>query len=320
MVSCALLVRQLGPFDVIESPDWMAEGLLISKVGSAPVVCDLHGSVPYLGDFGSDPQRRDNEMASRLENWAVESADFITSPSLVLMDLYREFGWKLAGPRRVVRHPISFDDWIPKVEASQTSPIVLCPGRVEHRKGQDILVEAMRILRRDLADAKLVLIGASAGSVNGIEYADWLRQVADRNGVKLTLVPHLARRDLAEWYDRARVVVVPSRRDNFPVVVQEAMAMARPVVTTASCGACEVLDDSCGAVVSPEDPESLADALRRFLMDAETAGAAGRAARDRVVEVCHPESVARQKIECYEEAIVGRQKRRFRRVRQSATR
>jgi len=314
MISCSLLVRGLGPFDVIECPDWMAEGLLIAKVGSTPVVCDLHGSVPYLGDIGVGLQRRDNRMAARLESWAVASADLVTSPSQVLVDLYSEFGWKLPGAQRIVRHPIAFDDWNYTVDASQTAPIVLCPGRIEHRKGQDVLVEAMRVLCRDVADAELVLVGASAGSVNGIDYADWLRLTADRAGVNLRGVQHLARQDLAAWYERARVVAVPSRRDNFPVVVQEAMAMARPVITTTSCGAREVLDDSCGAVVKPEDPDSLADALRTFLVDAETAGAAGRSARDRVAEVCHPGIVARQKVECYEAAILGSTNRRLRQV------
>ncbi len=68
---------------------------------------------------------------------------------------------------------------------------------------------------------------------------------------------------------RASVLVLPCRRaasgdmDGVPMVLMEAMALGRPVVTTRLSGIPELVDDSVGWLVPPDDPAALIAALRQ---------------------------------------------------------
>ena len=83
--------------------------------------------------------------------------------------------------------------------------------------------------------------------------------------------------DLVGWLDppalrerlaQATALVLPSRRENYPLVLLEAMAAGVPVVATRVGGIPEMIDDgSSGLLVPPEDPDELAVALARVSKD-----------------------------------------------------
>lgn len=74
-------------------------------------------------------------------------------------------------------------------------------------------------------------------------------------------------KELAEIYTAADVFVNPTREDNFPTVNIEALACATPVVTFATGGSPECIDESCGIVVPVDDKEGL---LREIVRVCET--------------------------------------------------
>ncbi|MFD9880407.1 glycosyltransferase [Streptomyces alboflavus] len=91
-----------------------------------------------------------------------------------------------------------------------------------------------------------------------------------------------AAEDTAPWYRAADVVVQPSRWEGMALAPLEAMACARPVVLTDVDGARESLPPAhhAHALVPPEDPDALADALTALLRDPalrESLGTQGRA-------------------------------------------
>lgn len=89
-------------------------------------------------------------------------------------------------------------------------------------------------------------------------------------GTDVRLLGH--RTDIAELLAAADVVVLPSRWEGSPLVVQEAMAAGRPLVATAVGGIPDLVGD--GAVlVPPGDPVALATAVSRLLDDPAAAGA-----------------------------------------------
>ncbi|OLF17160.1 glycosyltransferase family 4 protein [Actinophytocola xanthii] len=149
---------------------------------------------------------------------------------------------------------------------------LLCPASVTPRKGQDLLVEALA----EVAD--LPFTCDLVGSVDrDPEYVDRVRRLVADHGladrVRLTgpMAP-LPDARLAELFDRADLVVLPSRRETFGMVVTEALARAVPVLTTAVDALPETLGHSPGGevpgiLVPPEDPHALAEALRRWLTE-----------------------------------------------------
>jgi len=119
------------------------------------------------------------------------------------------------------------------------------------------------------------------------EAATGLPLVVVGDGPLRTLFPDAAGfvppRELGSWYERAAVVVVPSRREGYGMVAREAMAYARPVVATPVGGLVDVVeDDVTGLLVPPGDPAALRAALERLLVDAGLRARLGAAARARV--------------------------------------
>jgi len=79
--------------------------------------------------------------------------------------------------------------------------------------------------------------------------------------------------------------VLPSRKENMPQVLLEAMAMARPVVSTATIGVREVLEDGVsGFVVPTGDVEALADRVRVLAANPRLRETMGERARERILQ------------------------------------
>jgi glycosyltransferase involved in cell wall biosynthesis len=93
--------------------------------------------------------------------------------------------------------------------------------------------------------------------------------------------------DVPHYLVAADVVAVPQRATTdtvgqVPAKIFDAMALARPIVSTAVSMIPEILE-GCGVLVPPGDAVALAASLRRLLDDPDTAAALGRRARER----CH---------------------------------
>lgn len=106
-------------------------------------------------------------------------------------------------------------------------------------------------------------------------------------------------------YQRAAIVVVPSRREGYGMVAREAMAHGRPVVATRVGGLPDaVVDGETGLLVPPGDPAALRSALESLLGDAALRRRLGEAGRALVTERLSPQASARATLALWTE--VGR--------------
>jgi glycosyltransferase involved in cell wall biosynthesis len=310
--------RHLGlNFDVVEAPDWLAEGLVFALIGSRPLVAHLHSPLAIVEPHNPASFRwtRDAWLADRLERLAVRRSNLVTSPSRLLADDLARTRWLGDHQPRIIRYPIALRPWENFQAPEDSPPRVVSVGRLEGRKAPEVLVQAAAILAKEIPDLDVVFIGRPSLH-DGSSYRDWLVELATRLRAPCRFIDHVGRSELPSWYASARVVALPSRYDNFPYVGLEAMASSRPVVCSDQTGIAEILNGTGGGAVIPvDDAPVLAEALRLFLVDPAAAGRAGRAARSLVERECSPDRIAEEREVCYREAIdlwiaSGRRRRR----------
>lgn len=147
-----------------------------------------------------------------------------------------------------------------------------------HFKGLDVLLEAIRKLTNDFPGIRVVIGGG------GPEIASYKAR-ARASGImnRVEFAGYIPKDEMNNWYNRCRIFVLPSTDpalETFGIVLLEAMAAGRPVITTEIAGMAEDIRKGDAGIVVPEnDAGALAGAIKSLLSDtgkAEQMGAHGR--------------------------------------------
>lgn len=298
----AFQARRLGIApDVVEVPEWKAEGLLRAGMPSVPLVVRLHSSAaqvfPYLGRLNVD-----RRLAIRLESRTVRRADVVTGTGAQVASMVPQLGLDPAKVREIT-YPARPARVLPLPEGP---PRILFAGRFERRKGPETLVRALPALRRTVPEARLVLLGRDASDAEHPSRRAWLEELAGSLGVRgaLEVVERWGKDAVVEHLARATVCAVPSEWESFGYVAAEASSMGRPVAASAIPALGEVVADrETGRLVPPGDVDAWAEALVDLLGDPASAAAAGRAAAERMRTRHDPDRVAARTLEAYEAAV-----------------
>jgi glycosyltransferase involved in cell wall biosynthesis len=185
-------------------------------------------------------------------------------------------------------------------------PRLAVVGRLIPIKGHDVLLAALARVREELPEATLEIAG------DGPLDAE-LRTTVARRGLT-DAVSFLGRvAPAAPVFERAAIVVVPSRGEGFGMVALEAMERGRAVVASDVGGLPEIVEDGVtGTVVSPDEPEALAAALLELLRDPVRTAAMGAAGRDRALAAFSQDRCTDRVEELYRAALETGSRRRSR--------
>ena len=155
-------------------------------------------------------------------------------------------------------------------DRSQGRPSALFVGVQFARKGGPTLLQAWPAVRARVPDAELVIAGPREDPVGRkLDGVRWVGRV-DRG-------------EVARLYANASVFVMPSRFEPWGFVFAEAMGAGLPCIGASCCAMPEIIEDGVsGRLVTPGDPESLAEALVELLGDPARAAAMGAAGHRRV--------------------------------------
>lgn len=162
-----------------------------------------------------------------------------------------------------------------------TTQRLVCVGRLCEQKGQLLLLQALKLLLDRGLECELVLAGDGE-----------MRAEIESKASELGLTKHIR---ITGWIDSAQVrtellaakaLVLPSFAEGLPVVIMEAMALERPVISTSIAGIPELVAHSETGWLTPAgDLEALASAMANALtVDTEVLQEMGRRARTKVLK------------------------------------
>ncbi len=143
-------------------------------------------------------------------------------------------------------------------------PYILNVATFEHKKGQDVLLDAFHLIEGAFPELCLVLVGRSGDTL-----AELKRRVAGYGlSDRVFFYENVPHNRVAAFYERATLFCLPSRDEPFGIVLLEAATYGIPVVASRVGGVGEVVrNDEDACLVEPEDADALAAALRKMLLD-----------------------------------------------------
>ena len=141
---------------------------------------------------------------------------------------------------------VSEDFFVPPVPIPDGPPTVVSIGRLSEQKGQLLLVDAMAELRDRGIDLRLRLFG------DGELRSEIERRIRELDlGGRITLEGWATADELRVALDESQGLLLPSFAEGLPVVIMEAFARARPVLSTIIAGIPELVEDGTNGWLVP---------------------------------------------------------------------
>ena len=239
------MIRQLRMKNTIAYGHWWMPGGFVAAVAAR---ITRRRAVVHL--HGSDAAISTTKFLRALASVVIRSADarLAVSSELAL------WGQQISSHKfQVLSMPLDLER-LPDPSPVPAGGFILGVGRLVPEKGFDLLIEAASYIDQEIRP-EITIIGLGPDRSN-------LTALARRLDVKLHLPGAISPKDIGDWYRRASVVVVPSRREGFGMVAAEAAAAGRAVIATRVGAMSEIVENGVsGLLIDPEDPEALCKAL-----------------------------------------------------------
>ena len=244
--------------------------MLARALGGPPYSFTVHG-----------PEEFDRPDALGLGEKARRAAFVVAISSFGRSQLFRWLPHAQWGHVKVVRCGLepAFHEGVPLGDFAARR--LVCVGRLCEQKGQLLLVQALHRLAARGVVFELVLAGD--GEMRS-EIESMVEQLGLTAQVRIT--GWIGSAQVRTEILAARALVLPSFAEGLPVVIMEAMALRRPVISTYVAGIPElVCNHESGWLVAAGDVEALADAMAACLdAPADRLARMGEAAHRRVLE------------------------------------
>ncbi len=272
-IGASIIESRDTKIDIIHAHDWM--------VGSAAIDLAFQYKKPFVStihstEFGrsqgikEEYQRRIHEAEVRL----VRLSDLvIVCSESMKREIQGLFG--VTGKISVIPNGVDvskFDCFVDedaikeKFCGLKSSKMILFLGRLVYQKGVSVLIGALPIIlssySRVKRDVRLVIVGEGP-----------MRKQLEKDAAHLGVSKHVVFTGFLDDYmvrsllKAADMVVVPSLYEPFGIVALEAMAAKTPVVVSDVGGLSELISDGEGVKVSPNNSESLAEAILKILSE-----------------------------------------------------
>jgi len=312
-------------FDLIWSQSFGAEFLvekLYSQERLPPLATILHGTFLWEGhnllrkasslwDVARSSKRVLTQFYKHYA-WrrSVEKAEAVICVSRELMEFVKS-RYQGIPDEKIYFIPNGFDEekffpcpeegiFLRKKLGLEKNRILLYAGRLEREKGVQLIIKALKELREEFPDIKLIVVGAGPD-------LEFLIAEAGRSGVSKNVIftGYVDNRELRGYYNLCDVFLLPSlRSEGFPITLAEAMACGKPMIASRIGGIPSAIDDGInGILVPPKDLRTLCQEIRGLLDNSSKAQRMSKNALERSRNEFTRENMVKRTLDVFEKCV-----------------
>jgi glycosyltransferase involved in cell wall biosynthesis len=285
-----------APIDIVE----VTEGFSVSVLGRRwRVLVRAHGADWTFRRFCADGDRDADDWLVMHQRSQFMHALCVTALSKHLSEHLQET-LRISSTVEVVPYGIDTEVFAPNSHAPISRPVLVTVGRLEHRKGVDVLLGAMPRVWQSFPDTQVRLIGReSEFSCN-----DLMEMVSEDKREQIIFPGFIERDQLITEYQQATLYLAPTQYETFGYTVLEAMACGRPVISTRVGAIPELVDDGeTGLLVPWNDPTALGEAIVKLLADQELATQMGSSGRAKASQHFSLGAIVERNLDSYQQAL-----------------
>ena len=284
------------PIDIVE----VTEGFSVATLGNRwRVVVRAHGSDWTFRQFCGDGDAKADEWLAAQQRRQFLRAHNVTALSNHLSNYLNET-LQLSDGIDSLPYGIDTRAFSPNSHSAQSPPVLLTVGRLERRKGVDVLLRAMPEVWRRFPDVQVRLVGGEGD----LSRSDLLQMVPADKRKQIVFPGFLHRDQLVTEYQHATIYVAPTQYETFGYTVLEAMACGRPVVSTRVGAIPELVEDGETGLLAPwNDHVALSEAILDLLSDPARAVRMGSAGRAKALKFFSLEKIVQRNLDSYRQAL-----------------
>jgi glycosyltransferase involved in cell wall biosynthesis len=246
-------------FDVIEVPEWRAEGVINSLISNTPIITRLHTPLFMVNRLSCKQETPADKIVNFLERTQTINSVGITSPTEALK---REVvaAWGVDASRiTVIPNGIN----VKRIRSAkikhdlQGLDYLVYVGRLEPRKGVHVLAKALPGIFERFPNLKMVFVGNDMPYGKGT-MKELILSINSKCIHNIIFTGFVTEERKFSLIKNSKFVVLPSLWENFPYTCLESMALAKAVIATKNCGFEEIIEDTqSGFLVKGGDYKAL---------------------------------------------------------------
>lgn len=286
-------LREIQP-DIVHGQGTERDCAISAVLSGYPNVLTIHGNMRLITEMFPPKMFSANWFTARLEGWTISRSNgvvCITNYTRAAVADRARKTWLL--PNAV--------DWSYHKVHTQTAtpPKIICVANVDPRKNQVALIDALAPLAAEKPFELYFLGVAHKHTAYGAEFH---RRLEQHSWCKYAGM--VSRDELRSHFADASLLVLPTREDNCPMVVLEAMAAGIPVVASNVGGVPDLItDEETGLLTYPNRPETMRAAVAKLLEQPEFGRQLAEKALHEAETRFHPRVIAERHLEIYREVL-----------------
>jgi glycosyltransferase involved in cell wall biosynthesis len=302
------------PCDMVDVPLWSGQGLVTLQKYQDPIVLWLQTPRRTLAQFNLANSAETDQQLGALEHYCLRQAgSWLADSGAILDTIARDYA--ISGQRLSAVAYLGLPNDRPRIERTPGPKVeALIVGRLEARKGTDLLLEILPALLRRYPHLSVRFVGRDNSAFDGWHkrhkqtYAEYFQAQQPDLSDRVVFEDYVSEARLAAAFEQADLLLAPSRFESFGLIFLEAMRANLPIVTWAIEAAAEIFPEgeAQGALLTPPgDQPRFAENITRLIDDAGLRLDMGEAGRRRFENGFQAQHMARATLNFYEQVMAA---------------